>query len=64
MNMTSAEAPIDELMVFIVGAGMGGLLLGALLQKARIQYHIFERAIEVKPLGKAATSNRLSFLSV
>ena len=53
--MTPTEALDDELMVFIAGAGIAGLLLGALLQKARIQYHIFERATEVKPLGKAAT---------
>ncbi|KAF9105841.1 hypothetical protein BGX29_011244 [Mortierella sp. GBA35] len=37
--------------VLIVGAGMGGLTLGILLQKADIPYDIFERAFEVKPLG-------------
>lgn len=38
--------------VLIVGAGLGGLTLGAILQKSDIPYDIFERASEVKPLGK------------
>jgi len=37
--------------VLIVGAGIGGLLLGALLEKAKIPYEIFERTSCVKPLG-------------
>ncbi|KAG0271530.1 hypothetical protein BGZ95_000648 [Linnemannia exigua] len=37
--------------VLIVGAGLGGLMLGALLEKAGISYAIFERTAEVKPLG-------------
>ncbi|KAF9290328.1 hypothetical protein BGZ88_007378 [Linnemannia elongata] len=40
-------------MVLIVGAGLGGLLLGALLEKADVPYKIFERASVVKPLGSA-----------
>ncbi|KAF9091029.1 hypothetical protein BGX23_005545 [Mortierella sp. AD031] len=39
--------------VLIVGAGLGGLTLGAILQKSDIPYEIFERAAEVKPLGSA-----------
>ncbi|KAG0204213.1 hypothetical protein BGX33_008655 [Mortierella sp. NVP41] len=39
--------------VLIVGAGLGGLILGMLLQKADISYKIFERATEVKSLGSA-----------
>ncbi|KAF9159322.1 hypothetical protein DFQ26_006637 [Actinomortierella ambigua] len=39
--------------VIIVGAGLGGLMLGALLEKAGISYLILERAKEVKPLGSA-----------
>ncbi|KAK3816974.1 MAG: hypothetical protein JOS17DRAFT_758750 [Linnemannia elongata] len=39
--------------VLIVGAGLGGLTLGAILQKSDIPYEIFERAPEVKPLGSA-----------
>ncbi|KAG0202462.1 hypothetical protein BGX33_009698 [Mortierella sp. NVP41] len=37
--------------VLIVGAGLGGLTLGAILQKSDIPYEIFERASEVKALG-------------
>ncbi|KAG0204212.1 hypothetical protein BGX33_008654 [Mortierella sp. NVP41] len=43
--------------VLIVGAGLGGLTLGMLLQKAGIPYEIFERAAEVKPLGSAMYFN-------
>ncbi|KAF9079842.1 hypothetical protein BGX27_005901, partial [Mortierella sp. AM989] len=39
--------------VLIIGAGLGGLMLGAVLEKADISYHIFERAAEVRPLGSA-----------
>ncbi|KAK3813793.1 MAG: hypothetical protein JOS17DRAFT_760986 [Linnemannia elongata] len=39
--------------VLIVGAGLGGLLLGALLERCNIPYDIFERASSVKPLGSA-----------
>ncbi|KAK3816928.1 MAG: hypothetical protein JOS17DRAFT_806118 [Linnemannia elongata] len=43
----------DKPTVLIVGAGLGGLLFGALLEKADIPYTIFERAATVKPLGSA-----------
>ncbi|KAG0062483.1 hypothetical protein BGZ89_010621 [Linnemannia elongata] len=43
--------------VLIVGAGLGGLTLGAILQKTDIPYEIFERAAEVKPLGSGITLN-------
>ncbi|KAF9951602.1 hypothetical protein BGZ72_006916 [Mortierella alpina] len=39
--------------VIIVGAGIGGLMLAALLERAKIEYQIFERAAMVKPLGSA-----------
>lgn len=42
--------------VIIVGAGIGGLTLGILLQKGNIPYLIVERAKEVKPLGKGANA--------
>ncbi|KAG0293589.1 hypothetical protein BGZ96_002634 [Linnemannia gamsii] len=45
----------DKPTVLIVGAGLGGLFLGALLEKANIPYIIFERATVVKPLGSAMT---------
>ncbi|GJJ74506.1 hypothetical protein EMPS_06864 [Entomortierella parvispora] len=37
--------------VLIVGAGIGGLFLAILLDRAGIPYQIFERAATVKPLG-------------
>ncbi|KAF9394277.1 hypothetical protein CPC16_011823 [Podila verticillata] len=39
--------------VLIVGAGIGGLTLGILLQKAGYNFEIFEKAREIKPLGSA-----------
>ncbi|KAG0016819.1 hypothetical protein BGZ80_008880, partial [Entomortierella chlamydospora] len=39
--------------VLIVGAGIGGLTLGAILEKANIPYEIFEKASVMKPLGSA-----------
>ncbi|KAG0021108.1 hypothetical protein BGZ81_009072 [Podila clonocystis] len=39
--------------VLIVGAGLGGLVLAALLEKAGIDYEVFERAKKVIPLGSA-----------
>ncbi|KAF9537786.1 hypothetical protein EC957_007673 [Mortierella hygrophila] len=43
----------DKPKVLIVGAGLGGLMLGALLEKSNVPYQIFERATTVKPLGSA-----------
>ncbi|KAF9921576.1 hypothetical protein FBU30_008368 [Linnemannia zychae] len=43
----------DKPKVLIVGAGLGGLMLGALLEKSGIPYTIFERTPIVKPLGSA-----------
>ncbi|KAF9101330.1 hypothetical protein BGX29_005777 [Mortierella sp. GBA35] len=37
--------------VLIAGAGLAGLLLGILLEKAEIPYDIYERTAEIKPLG-------------
>lgn len=39
--------------VIIVGAGIGGVMLGNLLQKGGIDFQILERSKDVKPLGKA-----------
>ncbi|KAF9136066.1 hypothetical protein BGW39_008029 [Mortierella sp. 14UC] len=39
--------------VLIVGAGLGGLMLGALLEKSSVPYTIFERATTVKSFGSA-----------
>jgi len=38
--------------VLIVGAGLGGLVLALILEKAKIDYEIFERATEIRPLGE------------
>ncbi|KAF9900786.1 hypothetical protein EC991_006889 [Linnemannia zychae] len=37
--------------VLIAGAGLAGLFLGILLEKAGIPYAIFERSAEIRPLG-------------
>ncbi|KAG9070433.1 hypothetical protein KI688_007969 [Linnemannia hyalina] len=37
--------------VLISGAGLAGLFLGILLERAGIPYDIYERAAEIKPLG-------------
>lgn len=46
-TVNSAKRP----KVLIVGAGLAGLTLALLLQKANIPYEVFERAQESKPLG-------------
>lgn len=38
--------------VLIVGAGLGGVTLAILLEKAGVPYEVFERAAAVKPLGR------------
>ncbi|KAF9125527.1 hypothetical protein BGW39_007327 [Mortierella sp. 14UC] len=37
--------------VLISGAGLAGLFLGILLERAGIPYDIYERAVEIKPIG-------------
>ncbi|KAF9103858.1 hypothetical protein BGX27_010331 [Mortierella sp. AM989] len=39
--------------VIIVGAGIGGMTFAALMERAGIEYQVFERAAKVKPLGSA-----------
>ncbi|KAF9104951.1 hypothetical protein BGX27_009862 [Mortierella sp. AM989] len=39
--------------VLIIGAGIGGLMLATLLEKASVPYMIYEKSIEVKLLGTA-----------
>ncbi|KAG0049674.1 hypothetical protein BGZ83_005508 [Gryganskiella cystojenkinii] len=50
-----AEKQIEGPIVIIVGAGLGGLMLAQLLDRAGIHFQIFERAQKVKPLGAAMT---------
>ncbi|KAK3817333.1 MAG: hypothetical protein J3Q66DRAFT_339540 [Benniella sp.] len=51
--MTSNSPPN----VLISGAGLGGLFLAILLERAGIPYHVYERAAAVKPLGAALGLN-------
>lgn len=44
--------------VIIVGAGLGGVTLGLLLEHAGISYNIFEQATVLKPLGIAGCIHR------
>ncbi|KAG0044373.1 hypothetical protein BGZ83_010408 [Gryganskiella cystojenkinii] len=53
MSTSSTSTKPEPPCVLIVGAGLGGLMLAALLEKAGIEYHVFERATKVKPLGSA-----------
>lgn len=48
MSTTEYTAP----KVLIAGAGIGGLYLAILLDKAGITYEIYERTSKVKPLGE------------
>ncbi|KAF9168476.1 hypothetical protein BGX21_011355 [Mortierella sp. AD011] len=43
--------------VLIIGAGIGGLMLGGLLEKAKVPYIIYEKATEVKLVGSAVYFN-------
>ncbi|KAF9309490.1 hypothetical protein BG003_009705 [Podila horticola] len=51
---SDAESQTDgKPKVLIVGAGIGGLMLGNLLLKRGVPFHIYDRMREVKPLGSA-----------
>jgi len=43
----------DKPRVMIVGAGLGGLTMAILLERAGIEYHVFERSQTVRALGSA-----------
>ncbi|KAG0264495.1 hypothetical protein BG011_006659 [Mortierella polycephala] len=45
--------PTGRPKVLIVGAGLAGITLAILLEKAGVPYDVYERATEVKPLGAA-----------
>ncbi|KAG0370283.1 hypothetical protein BGX24_002069 [Mortierella sp. AD032] len=54
---TSEKADADRPRVLIVGAGLAGLTLGMLLNKADIPFDIYERATLIKPHGSAMYFN-------
>ncbi|KAF8946757.1 hypothetical protein BGZ47_011501 [Haplosporangium gracile] len=58
--MAATEKPT----VLVVGAGLGGLSLGILLERAQIPFEIFERTSTIKPLGSALSigPNLIPFL--
>lgn len=49
--MSAAKSTLKRPKVIIVGAGLGGVVLGALLEKAGVDFDVYERASIVKPLG-------------
>ncbi|KAG0362731.1 hypothetical protein BC939DRAFT_533416 [Gamsiella multidivaricata] len=53
MSFVSVEENSSPPTVLIVGAGIGGLTLAVLLQRAGIHYEVLERAAEIRPLGSA-----------
>lgn len=50
-NSSSSPSKHKNPHVLIVGAGVAGLFLAILLERAGIPYQVYERAKEVKPLG-------------
>lgn len=42
---------ISEMKIIIVGAGIGGLTLGILLERANVSYEILEKQPELNSLG-------------
>ncbi|KAG0351437.1 hypothetical protein BC939DRAFT_470543 [Gamsiella multidivaricata] len=63
--MSSSTLPLEnpKPVVMIAGGGLGGLMLGILLERSNVPYHIFERASEIKSLG-AAMSLSVNILPV
>jgi len=49
--MSDTDSTFKRPKVLIVGAGLGGVVLGALLEKAGVDFDVYERAPIVKPLG-------------
>ncbi|KAF9348866.1 hypothetical protein BGX34_002202 [Mortierella sp. NVP85] len=57
MSAPTPFLPTRAPTVLIVGGGLCGLMLGILLGRANIPFHIFERASQVRPLGSALGLN-------
>jgi 2-polyprenyl-6-methoxyphenol hydroxylase-like FAD-dependent oxidoreductase len=53
--MSDTDSSFKRPKVLIVGAGLGGVVLGALLERAGVDFQIYERAAVVKPLGNDPT---------
>ncbi|KAF9388181.1 hypothetical protein CPB97_001481 [Podila verticillata] len=51
--MSDTDSSFKRPKVLIVGAGLGGVVFGSLLERAGVDYQIYERAAVVKPLGSA-----------
>jgi len=58
--MSQSSLKQDRPRVLIVGAGIGGLALGLLLERAGVPYSIFERAATIKPLGTKQTTKNFA----
>jgi len=43
--------------VMIIGAGLGGLTMAILLERAGVHYHVYEKYKEPRPLGSATGLN-------
>ncbi|KAF9959342.1 hypothetical protein BGZ65_000489 [Modicella reniformis] len=52
-STTSPTSGPKHLHVLIVGAGLGGITLGIMLERAGISYHILERSSGIRPAGSA-----------
>ncbi|KAF9114688.1 hypothetical protein BGW39_003285, partial [Mortierella sp. 14UC] len=48
-----AKSAVETIRVLIIGAGIAGLTLGILLERANIQYEILEKHPFHNPLGKS-----------
>ncbi|KAF9953913.1 hypothetical protein BGZ72_005071 [Mortierella alpina] len=57
MSAEEGYKPATPPRVIIVGAGIGGVFLGILLERANIPYEIYERATSVKQLGAIMSLN-------
>lgn len=51
ISASLSEHMTTDLKILIVGGGIAGLTLAALLEKAGIEYQVFERAAAIRPLG-------------